>query len=89
MKRYCNVTKTYEKQELVKCTCDKCGAKCEIEDNGLSKYSDIQIIPRWAIERSEYFQLCPTCSIKLLKFFNKAEKKTNELKEDMEIWLED
>jgi hypothetical protein len=87
MKQYKTVIKPTEVNELEKCTCDKCGIECDISNENVPKYAQVAIYPQWGETLSSYMYLCPTCTLELMRFFEKAD--TKEKIEDMEFWLED
>jgi len=72
MREYEKVTKSYETQELSKCTCDKCGAICTktITDDYTSVNNTLlKLQPYYTGDHNITLDLCPKCTRELLAWF--------------------
>lgn len=91
MKEYKKIIKSYETEEISKCTCDKCGIECEkiITDTYVNdKRTFLQIQPQYTGDEHISLDLCPKCTRELLAWFPMNEK-IKDLIFEIDIWEND
>jgi hypothetical protein len=85
LKEYEKVIKTYETEEVKKCTCDKCGKECDISNKGEQKRTLVQISPQYIGDNRLYRDLCPECTKELINWF-KQDEDTKDFIDVINIW---